>query len=242
MEARGLPAFHAEGLDDAVAGDGLVQNVLDLGQLVLPLAGGGAHPPADPAREKTITGTNISSTQANLPPRATTTAGDENQGEELLQELGQHLRSCELNLVDVVDDGRNQGPRRVLLEEGHRAAQHRAVKLVAQVGDDPEARVVDQVRPGIKADALDDRGRHQGNGHHGPGIGKVLRDEVLQIDGVLGAGNGEQRDVARLRGRMQHAVQHGADQQQAEGVQQADQRHQHHRAQQVEGVRPDIPQ
>jgi hypothetical protein len=41
---------------------------------------------------------------------------------------------------------------------------------------------------------------------------------------------------------MQHPVEHRADQQQAEGIQQANQRHQHHRTQQVRGVRPSVPQ
>ena len=40
LEARGLPTLHGEGLHDAIAGDGLVQDVLDLGQLVLTIPGG----------------------------------------------------------------------------------------------------------------------------------------------------------------------------------------------------------
>ena len=51
-EARNLPGLHAEGFDDAVAGDGFVQNVLDVGQLVLAAPRGGAHPAADLAPPK----------------------------------------------------------------------------------------------------------------------------------------------------------------------------------------------
>ena len=43
-----LPELHREGLHDAIAGDGLVQDVLDLGQLVLPVARG--VPNASPHR------------------------------------------------------------------------------------------------------------------------------------------------------------------------------------------------
>ena len=42
-EAEGLPRLHAEGLDDADAGNGFVQDVLDFGELVLALARGGAY-------------------------------------------------------------------------------------------------------------------------------------------------------------------------------------------------------
>jgi hypothetical protein len=49
-EALHLPVLHPERFDDAVAGDGFVQNVLDLGQLVLSAARRAAHLPADFSR------------------------------------------------------------------------------------------------------------------------------------------------------------------------------------------------
>ena len=49
LEAQNLPQLGVERLHDAVAGHGLVQNVLNLGQLVLPGAGAGAHFAADAA-------------------------------------------------------------------------------------------------------------------------------------------------------------------------------------------------
>ena len=66
--------LHAEGLDDAVAGDGFVQDVLDLGELVLAAAAWCAHVPADFRWTETeMTGRNSSSTQASFPPSSTTT-------------------------------------------------------------------------------------------------------------------------------------------------------------------------
>ncbi len=49
FEPHHLPKLHIESFDDAVAGDGLVQNVLDLGQFVLAPARGLPHLAADPA-------------------------------------------------------------------------------------------------------------------------------------------------------------------------------------------------
>ena len=51
-EAARLPRFHAERLHDAHAGDGFVQDVLDLGQLVLTLASGAADPAPDAPRRQ----------------------------------------------------------------------------------------------------------------------------------------------------------------------------------------------
>ena len=50
LEAQNLPQLGVEGLHDAVAGDRFMQNVLNLGQLVLAGAGAGAHFAADLAR------------------------------------------------------------------------------------------------------------------------------------------------------------------------------------------------
>ena len=72
-EAPGLPCLHAEGLHDADAGDGLVQDVLDLGQLVLSVARGRAHPSPMRLAEAITKGTKISSTQLSLPRTKTTT-------------------------------------------------------------------------------------------------------------------------------------------------------------------------
>ena len=47
LEPQNLPQFRIEGLHDAVAGDGLMQNVLNLGKLVLTGARARAHLPAD---------------------------------------------------------------------------------------------------------------------------------------------------------------------------------------------------
>ena len=43
-----LPELHVEGFNDAIASDRLVQDVLDIGELVLALAGGPPHIAADP--------------------------------------------------------------------------------------------------------------------------------------------------------------------------------------------------
>src|SRR5208337_3413382 len=46
-KARNLPRFHAEGFYDPVAGDGFLQDVLNVRQLILPAAGGMADAASD---------------------------------------------------------------------------------------------------------------------------------------------------------------------------------------------------
>ena len=52
LEAQNLPQLGVEGLHDAIAGDGFVEDVLNLGELVLAGAGAGAHFAADLARRR----------------------------------------------------------------------------------------------------------------------------------------------------------------------------------------------
>ena len=127
-EAPRLPGFHAERLHDAHAGDGFVQDVLDLGQLVLPLRV--VLRTRCPMRRADIStnGTKMTSTQASRPPKRTTTTRGEEEGEELLKKLRQHGRNGVLHALDVVDDRRQQRAGRVLLEERDRAPQRRGVE------------------------------------------------------------------------------------------------------------------
>ena len=46
-EANYLPCLHAEGFDDSIAGDGFVQDILNIGKLVLPATRSVPHPPAN---------------------------------------------------------------------------------------------------------------------------------------------------------------------------------------------------
>ena len=74
LEAEDLPDFSGEGFDDAIAGDGFVQDVLDFGDAVL--AGAGADRTERPIfrAEVITTGTKRSRTQLSRPPRMMTAA------------------------------------------------------------------------------------------------------------------------------------------------------------------------
>ena len=82
------------------------------------------------------------------------------------------------------------------LEKGCRAPQDGVIQVVAQVGDHPEAGEIHQVSAGIIEDAFQNGCRHQRKGNNSPGVLKVRRDELLQVDGVLGAGDLEKLDIA----------------------------------------------
>src|SRR5690348_6687020 len=144
-EPAHLPLFHAERFHDAVAGNGFVEQVVDVGQLVLTAAGGVAHPPANPARGKNHERDKQDQDPGQLAAQHDDHAGDKDEGEHLLQEFSQHRGHGVLHALNVVNDGGEQSAGGVALEEGCRTTQDRVVHIVAQVGDHAVAGVVHQV-------------------------------------------------------------------------------------------------
>ncbi len=123
-----LPELHAEGLHDAVAGDGLVQNVLDLGQLVLSVARGVRTRPPILRRRIDDDGNEQQQHPGQLAAQQDDHERGEDKGEELLQELRHHGRHGVLHPLDVIDDRGQQGAGGVLLKESRRAPQNGVVR------------------------------------------------------------------------------------------------------------------
>ena len=175
-KARILPPLHAEGLHNAVAGDGLVQNVLDIGQLVLPGAGPVTHLPADACPGKNDERNKQQQQPGEFPAQLGRHDSSKNQDEELLQEFRQHARYRVLHFFHVVDDGRDQRAGGMSLKKCYGTPQHRVVQVVAQVGQDSQAGVVHQKSAGVVEDPFQHGGCDQGKGHYRPRIMEAAGD------------------------------------------------------------------
>ncbi len=116
-EPSNLPRLHTEGLHDAVPGDGLVEDVLHVGKLILSSAGGGADTAADAHRGKNDDWDEDDENPGKLASEDNDQSGGKQEGEELLKEFGEDARHRELHALDVVDDGGNQSAGSVLLEK-----------------------------------------------------------------------------------------------------------------------------
>ena len=181
-----------------------------------------------------------SSSKAQPPAQAKDRDADEDEGEELLEELGQHARHGELHAFDVIHNRRQQRSGGILLEESDRAAQRRAMKIVAHVGDHAVSRIVRQVGAEVVEEPFYDRGDDQRKGNDGPYVVKVPGNERAQVEIVSEERDRQQRQGFRLRRRVKHLVENRSDEQQTKGVKQAYQRHRENGAEQVEPVRLEI--
>ena len=226
-EAQQLPELHVESFHDAIAGDGLVQDVLNVGELVLAAAGSAAHIAADAEDRAHSNEPEDREDPGQAPAERDHDNHHEGEREGLLQEVGEDRRGHVLHALDVVDEGGEQRAGGVLLEEGDGAAQDRLVEVVAHVGDHAEAGVVGEISAGVVANALEQRGGDEREGDHGPVVVEARRDQVLEGDVDVPARTdfAEQRALfgAADRGAgVQNVVEDGADEQDAEGVEQAD--------------------
>jgi hypothetical protein len=88
LKALHLPALHIEGLYDAVAGDGFVQDVLNLSELILAVACGVANAAADPAGGADNYRDKDQQNPGELSSHHNDNGSGENETENLLQKLG----------------------------------------------------------------------------------------------------------------------------------------------------------
>src|SRR6187402_3504 len=239
-EARHLPAFHAEGLHDAVARDGFIQDVLDLCELVLAASSRLAHATTDPPRRRDDDGN-----EKQKDPRHAATNNDrdrdhKNEGEDLLEKFTQHARHRHLDTLDVIDECGKQRTGAMFLEERDRPAQDRVVEVVAKVCDHAEAGIVHKICTGVVANSLDHRRDHQRKRNNRPGVVEVMRNEVLQIDVPVCPWNVVNENTVGRSVRREDVVKDWLDQENAERSQRPHNRHQDDGQQRKEQVGAEI--
>src|SRR5262249_14782291 len=241
-KALKLPFFHGESFHDAVAGNALVQDVLDVGEFVLPPARGVTHAPADLLGRVDDKRNEKHQDPGQVVSQHHHHSDHEDQGEELLHEFGQRDGKSGLHLLHVVDGGRNQSASRVTGKKGGRAVQDFVVELVAQVGYQPVTGIVDQIGSQVVANALDDGRPYQRHSHRVQSLVIVVGDKLLQVDHLLGAWNLEQAHVFSRGVGIQDAVNNGAQQQNPERLQQPDSSHEQQRRGELQRIRTEMTQ
>ena len=192
------------------------------------------HLAPDPARRGQDDGNKEQQDPGQLAAQGHHHAGSEDQGEKLLQKLRQHRRHGKLHPLNIVDQGGNDGAGGMLLEKGDGAPQDGIVQIVAQVRDHAEAGIVHQVRSAIIEDPFEQSRSDQGEGDDGPFVVEVRGNDLLQAYAEAGT---EERNLAVGCIRVEHAIEDGADQQEAEGVQETHAGHQDDRRKRLQPIR-----
>ena len=155
LEAQNLPKLRIKGLHNPVSGDRFMEDILYLGQLVLPRSGPGAHFPADFARRRN----NDRNKKQKRPTEMSAVSDNKHQakqeGEELLQKITNDRADGILHPIHIVDQSGKDCARGMLVKETGRPAQRSLIEVVAHIGNETKTGVVHQVGAHIVAQALD---------------------------------------------------------------------------------------
>src|SRR6266542_829290 len=133
---------------------------------------------------------------------------------------------------------------RILAENSRRAAARKRVvshSSMPKVGDQAITRVAHQVIGHVIKYCLHQYGGNQRKGNNCPGIMKMTRYQIFQIDRIAGMRDPQQLHGAPRCFRLQDPVKDGANHRNLECTKQPDQREQHRAGKQLRPVRPDIP-
>ena len=154
LEALALVLLGAEGLDDAMAGEGFGGDVRETLDGFLAAAGAAAHalPQPDERIDDDRRAGHADQREAPIPPEQQRGIAEERQA--FAQQVAYRLRHGLLDQVDVVGDPRHQRPRGPSAEERRRLVEDVPEQLVAQIAHDPLADVGHQVGREVRADAF----------------------------------------------------------------------------------------
>ncbi len=144
-EAVGFDILGSERFHHLMAADGLLQDLIELGGVILRAAGGAADAASDAQGGHQDKGQHGEADEGEPPVLLNDDAQQEEHGERLAQPIGQHVRSGHLDFFDIVHDGRHYAAGGVGFEEVRVLPQHAIEHRLAQVGDGGESDVVDEI-------------------------------------------------------------------------------------------------
>ena len=177
-KAAALPVLHAKGFYDSVAGNALMQNVLDVGQLVLAFARGACARAARFCRRKQ----SQTEQRSAAPMPACVPAQSPRQSRKT--RVNNCCRNSASAMVSVTwtfstsfTTVETSVPVECRGEKRNRALQNRVIQAIAQVRDQSKAGVIDQIRANVIANALDQRRPYQGNRNHGKRVGENAEEQ-----------------------------------------------------------------
>ena len=189
--------------------------------------------------EARTTGTKSSSTQASLPPKATTTQAVKIRVKNCCRSSAstEDMANCtrSISLISV----ETMVPVACCWKKETERRRMASYKIVAQVGDHAEAGIVHQVGSAIIEDPLEQSGSDQREGDDVPCVVEVRGNNLLQ---AYAEARAEERDRAVGCIGIEHAVENGTDQQEAEGIQKTHAGHQDDRRKRLQPIRLHITQ
>ena len=241
-ELRDFEVLHSKGLHHAVAGDGLLENLAEVGEAGLAFLDRVADLAAEPADRDDHQRQKHDGDEREFPVDQQQNGGKTGEGKDLPEEVGQPFGECTAEALDVVDHGGHQAAGGVFLKESDGLLDQLFVDLVAEVGDGAQTDALDDDSAKKLRESFDEEEHDQGNGEDGPGVVNARREKIIEIDHALKEGNLHQGELRIVHAGLQDVVEDRDDHQGGEALGNADKGHQHDAQREPAPVRPDVPE
>ncbi len=150
----GFDLFGPERFDHLMSADGLLENLVQLGGVVLRRARGAPDAPAQAQRRHQHEGQQRQAEDRQTPVFLHDDPEQKYDRERLPQPIRQNVRHGDLNFLDVVHDRRHQPPGGGGFEKLGVLPQHSLEDVLAQIRNGREPDEVDQVIPEVVANPL----------------------------------------------------------------------------------------
>src|ERR1700683_4819141 len=193
-EFANFETFHAEGFHDAIAADGFLKYLTEVGEAAAAGFGGAADAAGQFCDGPDDKRDQDRRADGHAPVNHQEHGDKYDQVENLAKEIGQVIGKGGAHLLDIGDYGGHNATDGIVVKESHGLLDALPVTAVAQVGDAGEADILDQGAAEIFGDRLDQKNEKQGEGEDGPDVVDARGDEIVQVDDASGAGNLEEHE------------------------------------------------
>ena len=188
LELFDFKRLHGEGLNDANAREGLLQDVVQLPHLVLAAAAGSANVTSEFRRGKNHQWNQDHGDERQPPIIIKERPQQEHQAERLLQHVRRRLRNGKLNALDVAGDRRHQAARGVPGEEGDGLLDQLGIEKIAKVAHHRVADIIDEIGGKEFRNAFGQRYANDGDCHNIPNIVDPVGKDILEVNRVMEVG------------------------------------------------------
>lgn len=237
-EAADFEALHAEGFHDAIAGDGFLKDMAQVGEADATGFRGTADFFAKAADGDDDQRDENRGAESEFPIDGEQDGDEGDEREYLAEEIGQEFGEGAADLLDVVNDRGHEAAGGIVLKEADGLLNQAAIDAIAKVHDAGVADVLNHCAAEKFGEGFDEKDGEQGEGEDGPDVTDGVREEGVEIDGV--AVELDQGEGLRGGARVEDDVDYRDDHQGDEAFGEAEDGHQEYAGDETGEVGPHV--
>ena len=203
--------FHAESFHDAIAADGFLKDLAEVGEASAAGFGGAADAAGQLCDGPDDEGHENSRADGHAPVNYEQHGDEDDQAENLAEEIREIIGEGAAHLLDIGDYRGHDAADGIVMEEADGLLHDFGVHAIAEIGDAGEADILNQGAAEIFREGLHQENKKQREREHGPDVVNARGNEIVHVHDAIGAGNLEEDEFLQRGVRIQNHVESGLD-------------------------------